>query len=47
MIGQIEDTMKEVVAVSLSAQGVDAVLNDPSFTPEERVKVQALVALPD
>jgi len=49
VIGQIEDTMKDLVAaaVALSAQGVDAVLSDPSFTPDERVKVQALAALPD
>ena len=46
--GQIKDTMKDLVgaAAALSAQGVDAVLKDPAFTPDERRKVQALAALP-
>lgn len=49
VIGQIEDTMKDLVgaAGALSAQGVAGVLGDPALTPEDRVKVQALVALPD
>ena len=48
VIGQIEDTMKDLVgaAAALSAQGVESVLKDPSFSPEEREKVRALAALP-
>lgn len=47
--GQIEDTMKDLVgaAAALSTQGVEGVLADPAFSPEERAKVQALAALPD
>lgn len=49
VVGQIEDTMKDLVgaAAALSRQGVDAVLADPTFSPEERAKVKALAALPD
>ena len=49
VIGQIEETMKDLVGAAggLSTQGVDAVLNDPAFSPEERQKIQALAALPD
>ncbi len=49
VVGQIEDTMKDLVgaAAALSAQGVEGVLKDPAFSPEERLKVQALVALPE
>ena len=48
VVGQIEDTMKDLVgaASALSSQGVDGVLKDPSFSPEEREKVRALAALP-
>ena len=48
VVGQIEDTMKDLVgaAAALSAQGVESVLKDPSFTPEERERVRALAALP-
>ena len=46
--GQIEDTMKDLIGASgaLSAQGVEAVLKDPAFTHEERLKIQTLAALP-
>jgi hypothetical protein len=49
VVGQIEDTMKDLVgaAAALSTQGVEGVLADPAFSPEERAKVQALAALPD
>lgn len=49
VIGQIEETMKDLVGAAggLSTQGVDVVLKDPAFTPEERLKIQALAALPD
>jgi len=48
VVGQIEDTMKDLVgaAAALSAQGVEGVLKDPSFSPEERERVRALAALP-
>ena len=48
VVGQIEDTMKDLVgaAAALSAQGVEGVLKDPAFSPEERDKVRALAALP-
>ena len=48
VVGQIEDTMKDLVgaASALSTQGVEGVLKDPSFSPEEREKVRALAALP-
>ena len=49
VVGQIEDTMKDLVgaAAALSMQGVDSILKDPSFTPEEREQVRALAALPE
>jgi hypothetical protein len=49
VIGQIEDTLKDLVgaAAALSKQGVDSILKDPAFSPEEREKVRALAALPD
>mgnify|MGYP003381980272 CR=1 FL=1 len=49
VIGQIEETMKDLVGAAggLATQGVDAVLKDPAFSPEERLKIQALAALPD
>jgi len=49
VIGQIEDTMKDLVgaAGALSAKGVEGVLADPAFSPEERLKIQAFAALPD
>jgi hypothetical protein len=49
VVGQIEDTMKDLVgaAAALSTQGVEGVLADPAFSPDERAKVQALAALPD
>jgi hypothetical protein len=49
VVGQIEDTMKDLVgaASALSAQGVEGVLKDPAFSPEERLKVQAFAAIPD
>ncbi len=49
VIGQIEETMKDLVGAAggLSTQGVDAVLKDPAFSPEERMKIQTLAALPD
>lgn len=49
VVGQIEDTMKDLVgaAASLSTQGVDAVLKDPGFSKEERLRIQALAALPE
>jgi len=48
VVGQIEGTMKDLVgaAAALSAQGVESVLKDPSFSPEEREKIRALAALP-
>ncbi len=48
VVGQIEDTMKDLVgaAGALSTQGVDTILKDPTFTPEEREKVRALAAIP-
>jgi hypothetical protein len=48
VIGQIEDTMKDLVgaAAALSARGLDGVLADPSFGPEERGKIRTLSALP-
>jgi len=48
VVGQIDDTIKDLVgaAAALSAQGVDAILRDPSFTSEERDRVRALAALP-
>jgi hypothetical protein len=48
VVGQIEETMKDLVgaAAALSTQGVDSILRDPTFTPEEREKVRALAALP-
>lgn len=48
VVGQIEGTMKDLVgaAGALSTQGVDAILKDPTFTPEERDKVRALAAIP-
>lgn len=48
VVGQIDDTLKDLVgaAVALSTQGVEAVLKDPTFTPEEREKIRALAALP-
>ncbi len=47
VIGQIEETMKDLVGAAggLSTKGVDAVLKDPAFTPEERLKIQTLAAL--
>lgn len=47
--GQIEETMKDLVGAAgrLSKQGVDAVLKDPAFSPEERLQMQTLAALPD
>jgi hypothetical protein len=47
VVGQIEDTMKDLVgaAAALSAQGVDSILKDPAFSPQEREKVRALAAL--
>lgn len=49
VIGQIEETMKDLVGAAggLSTQGVDAVLRDPAFSAEERLKIQTLAALPD
>jgi len=49
VIGQIEATMKDLTgaAATVSAQGIEAVLTDPAFTPEEKEKVRALVAIPD
>lgn len=46
---QIGDTMRDLVgaAAALSAHGLEAVLQDPTFSPEEREKVRALAALPD
>jgi len=48
VVGQIDDTIRDLVgaAAALSAQGVEGVLNDPSFTPVERDRVRALAALP-
>ena len=48
VVGQIEDTMKDLVgaAGALHTQGVDALLKDPSFTPQEREKIRALAAIP-
>ena len=47
VIGQIEETMKDLVGAAggLSTQGVGAVLKDPAFSPEERLKIQTLAAL--
>ncbi len=49
VIGQIESTMKDLTAAAAAAsiQGVEAILSDPAFSPEEREKVRAFVALPD
>ena len=48
VVGQIEDTMMDLVgaAAALSTQGVESILRDPAFNPEEREKVRALAALP-
>jgi hypothetical protein len=49
VIGQIEDTMKDLVGVAavLSSEGLDKVLADPGFVQEERAKVRALAGLRD
>ncbi len=49
VVGQIEDTMKDLVgaASSLSAPNLEKILTDPTFTAEEREKVRSLAALPD
>ena len=46
--GQIEETMKDLVgaAAALSREGVESVLKDPAFSPDEREKVRKLAALP-
>jgi hypothetical protein len=49
VIGEIQGTMKDLIgaAAALSPEGLEMVLANPGFTPEERVKVRALVALPE
>ena len=49
VVGQIADIMKDLVgaSASLSTLNLEKILNDPSFSAEEREKVRALAALPD
>ncbi len=49
VVGQIEDTMKDLVAAAkaLQGQGVEGTLKDPGFRPEDHEKIRALAALPD
>lgn len=49
VVGQIADTMKDLVgaAAALSTQGVEGILKDPTFSPEEREKIRALAASPE
>lgn len=49
VVGQIEDTMKDLLAAAaaLSAQDLEAILKDPSFSPEDYEKIRVLSALQD
>lgn len=49
VIGQIEDTMKDIVgaAQALTPENLRLILDDPDFTPDERERVRALAALDD
>ena len=49
VVGQIEDTMKDLLAAAaaLSAENLEAILKDPSFSPEDHEKIRVLSALQD